>query len=311
MSSPKNSSTHVGLRPEISELIVLQMIYSLLMAKNGGRGQQVLSSSGGVNESMQDSSMSNSGAPNGPLFRVSLVKLTNEIQNNILINQVISIQENQSMNKIGINDILKIISNLFPGHKTSLVDGQISFHNLQLNSLRTDLIKKYTNFKTQKLQTINKLEERISSVKNHNEAPSSGAATPVWGTKASMNKVTKKDKSRSMMDPKREKLLQLYRDTVLNKLQGKSKIFDDLYRTIDENEKQKKTIPIGIVKSKIEMEHIKTKTPQSVHDLQLILQKSICDGLMRFPVGSKEWKLAKQVQLDFDDTVQFMRRALE
>lgn len=67
----------------------------------------------------------------------------------------------------------------------------------------------------------------------------------------------------------------------------------------------------SIIKNEINYEDIKNETPGSVHELQLILQKSITDGVMRKVIGTDDWKLARQVQFELDDTVQFMRRALE
>lgn len=106
-------------------------------------------------------------------------------------------------------------------------------------------------------------------------------------------------------DPKREKLLQLYRDTVLNKLQSKTKILDKLYKNLDPQQSNK------IVYNLLELERIKCTTPASVHHLQLILQKSVCDGIMSSRTGSLTWQTARQVQTELEDTVQFMRRALE
>lgn len=275
---------------DISELVVLQIIYSMLIARTG--------KSSGSDSTSDGSSSSGSGV----LPKISLVKLTNEIQNNVLVNQMV--RSNES--KLDINDILRIIRNLFKGQRTSLVDGQLSFHNLQLEELREDLLSKYEEFKSKQIESINSLEDKILQ-SGSSQTVNSNISTPAPASSSS-TMGTKKNKNIIVVDPKREKLLQLYRDTVLNKLQGKNKLFDELYERLDKMELEGNQ---DIVKEAIEIERIKNDTPSSVHDLQLILQRSVCDGLMRFPIGSENWKLAKQVQLDFDDTVQFMRRALE
>ena len=107
-------------------------------------------------------------------------------------------------------------------------------------------------------------------------------------------------------DSKREKLLQLYRDTVLNKLQSKNKILDRLFANLG-----KRNTSRHIVNELLQLEKIKTTTPLSVHNLHFILQKSVTDGVMSSVTGSRTWAVARQAQVELDDTVQFMRRALE
>ncbi|EDO16827.1 hypothetical protein Kpol_1056p28 [Vanderwaltozyma polyspora DSM 70294] len=291
--------------PELRELIVLQVVYSLLIS-NGRKLSD-------VNSTEYASSVS--GFSSGAVYKVSLVKLANEVQNNILINQMVGSSEA----KLDISDILQIIRALFPKNRTILVDGQINFHKLELNKLREELLRRYTMFKTNQINQIKSLEdELISGGKTQaakaspSIAESSSASTSTATPAASLSPTAttgKKNKNIVVVDPKREKLLQLYRDTVLNKLQGKNKLFDELYDRLDKIDEN--DISSGIVYEDIQLDRIKNETPSSVHDLQLILQRSICDSLMRFPVGSENWKLAKQVQIDLDETVQFMRRALE
>lgn len=249
------------MQQQVSELIVLQIIYTLLVLKN--------------------QASHNVAVING---KVSLVKLTNEIQNNVLVNQMVDHGEN----KLDINDILMIVKRVFPNQRISLVDGQLSFHNLQLKELQNGIHERYDKFCLEQQQTIAGLEDEIVNPRKKSS-----------GTAAHTN-----------IDPKREKLLQLYRDTVLNKLQAKSggtkKDLQWLYETL----LQEKNIDKS-VKEIIEIDRIKNDTPSSVHDLQLVLQRSICDGIMSSVSGSDTWLAARQLQLDFEDTVQFMRRALE
>lgn len=245
------------MQQEISELIVLQIIYTLLVLKNQTHNVAVI---------------------NG---KVSLVKLTNEIQNNVLVNQMVDHGET----KLDINDILMIVKKVFPNQRISLVDGQLSFHNLQLKELQNGIHERYDKFCQEQQVTIAKLEDEIINPR-------------------------KKPRTQTNVDPKREKLLQLYRDTVLNKLQAKSggtkKDLQWLYETLVSEGNIEK-----IVKEIIEIDRIKNDTPSSVHELQLVLQRSICDGIMSSMSGTDTWFAARQLQIDFEDTVQFMRRALE
>ncbi|CCE90684.1 Eaf5p TDEL_0B05550 [Torulaspora delbrueckii] len=245
------------MQQEISELIVLQIIYTLLVLKNQTHNVAVINA------------------------KVSLVKLTNEIQNNVLVNQMVDHGET----KLDINDILMIVKRVFPNQRISLVDGQLSFHNLQLKELQNGIHERYDKFCQEQQVAIAKLEDEIINPR-------------------------KKPRTQTNVDPKREKLLQLYRDTVLNKLQAKSggtkKDLQWLYETLVSEGNIEK-----IVKEIIEIDRIKNDTPSSVHDLQLVLQRSICDGIMSSMSGTDTWFAARQLQIDFEDTVQFMRRALE
>lgn len=250
------------MQPEISELIVLQIIYTLLVLQNQNSSQV--------------------GVISG---KVSLVRLTNEIQNNVLVNQMVERGED----KLDINDILVIVKRVFPNQRISLIDGQLSFHNLQLAELQSGIHERFHKFCQTQQNDIARLEDEIVNPQRRN-----GSVTTNQGTN---------------VDPKREKLLQLYRDTVLNKLQAKSAgkmDLQSLYEVLNSSNALNTA-----VKQVIEIERIKNDTPSSVHDLQLVIQKSICDGIMSSESGSDSWVAARQLQIDFDDTVHFMRRALE
>lgn len=241
---------------EINELIVLQLIYTILSVQNNVSN---------VNE-----------------CKVSLVKLTNEFQNNILVNQIINDET-----KLDINDILVIVKKIFPNQRISLVDGQLSFHNLTLREVINDINTRVKRFIKTQTELVRKIEDEIIDPPNPVQRP--------------VNAV----------DPKKAKLLQLYRDTVLNKLQTKSNNSNNrdlewLYGTLA----AEGHMP-HIVKDITKIDSIRNETPVSVHELQLTLQKSICDGLMSCYTGSATWHNARRLQIDLDDTVQFMRRALE
>ncbi|QLQ82567.1 hypothetical protein HG537_0H03300 [Torulaspora globosa] len=248
-----NTHNTTKMQPEISELIVLQIIHTLLTLQNPG------------------STTVTSG-------KVSLVRLTNEIQNNVLVNQMVDRGED----KLDINDILLVVHRVFPNQRISLVDGQLTFHNLQLNELHQQIRNRLYTFCHSHQTAIARIEDDIA---NPNRKPNT-----------------------TNLDPKREKLLQLYRDTVLNKLHAKSSGkmgLPALYEALSA------TGALSVVSQPTEIDRIKNDTPNSVHELQLVLQKSICDGTMSSATDTPTWRAARQLQIDFDDTVQFMRRALE
>ncbi|CAI4413257.1 BDH_1b_G0014370.mRNA.1.CDS.1 [Saccharomyces cerevisiae] len=276
---------------EVSELVVLQLIHTLISNKN----EELVGNGGGINMI-------------GNNLRISLVKLTNEIQNNLLINELTNLRRQSNVangnRKLGINDILTIVKNLFPEYRTTLNDGQLSLHGLEMHDIEKLLDEKYDRFKKTQVEQIRMMEDEIlkngiktgaSQLQPHANAGKSGSA----GTSATVTTTT--PHMAHSMDPKREKLLKLYRDTVLNKLESKTGNFQKLFKSPDGS----------IIKNEINYEDIKNETPGSVHELQLILQKSITDGVMRKVIGTDDWKLARQVQFELDDTVQFMRRALE
>ncbi|CAI4415646.1 Eaf5p [Saccharomyces cerevisiae] len=276
---------------EVSELVVLQLIHTLISNKN----EELVRNGGGINMI-------------GNNLRISLVKLTNEIQNNLLINELTNLRRQSNVangnRKLGINDILTIVKNLFPEYRTTLNDGQLSLHGLEMHDIEKLLDEKYDRFKKTQVEQIRMMEDEIlkngiktgaSQLQPHANAGKSGSA----GTSATVTTTT--PHMAHSMDPKREKLLKLYRDTVLNKLESKTGNFQKLFKSPDGS----------IIKNEINYEDIKNETPGSVHELQLILQKSITDGVMRKVIGTDDWKLARQVQFELDDTVQFMRRALE
>ncbi|CAI1944587.1 hypothetical protein SEUBUCD646_0E00660 [Saccharomyces eubayanus] len=272
---------------EVSELVVLQLIHTLISNKN----EELVKNGGGINMI-------------GNNLRISLVKLTNEIQNNVLINELTNLRRQGGVvngnGKLGINDILTIVKSLFPGYRTTLNDGQLSLHGLEMHDIEKLLVGKYDEFKRAQTEQIRAMEDEIqkNGIKSGTTQSQSQSHTGKSGGAVIGTTTTHGGHA---MDPKREKLLKLYRDTVLNKLESKTGNFQKLFKSPNNT----------IIKDEVNYEDIKNETPGSVHELQLILQKCITDGVMRGVIGTDDWKLARQVQLELDDTVQFMRRALE
>lgn len=372
----------------IKELIVLQVIYSLVVPKVEEGNSKDSRSSGNnsffdgnnnilpINNNNNNNSSSsngvniNSGNNNihhyiynnfdnkiiSSNIKLSLVKITNEIQNSLLINKLMDINNEP---KLTIKDILNVIKELFPLQRIILIDGQLSFHNLKIKDLKHLMGLKYDEYKDNQIRFINELDNQIlqlspmnngtnvlntnysidnikyknqnmnnntnTTISNSNPrspnnpskvilqkpqtTSNSYKTTPIFNKSTSSRTSSNSNNSNSAQvvnkDPRREKLLQLYRDTVLNKLQSKSKILDKLYASLNPNECNK------VVYHLLELEKIKTTTPASVHNLQLILQKSATDGIMSSLTGSVTWQIGSQVQTELNDTVQFMRRALE
>lgn len=354
------------MNPIVKELIVLQVIYALIVPQvqevdvkdinshSSGSGSNSGSndSDGGSHSGSNGSSHSGSISESPFIYsstvenkvissniKLSLVKITNEIQNSLLVNELMDINHEA---KLTIKDILGVIKDLFPLQRTILIDGQLSFHNLKIKDLKNLIVVKYDEFKENQIKMINEYDTQLLKLMptnmKHPSMPVGGkrgssagsstgstrSTTPGIGStypgtaqnamntslQSSANTTTAPGAGNTAgtvvnKDPKREKLLQLYRDTVLNKLQSKTKILDRLYMNLNPQESEK------IVNHLLELEKIKTTTPASVHNLQLILQKSASDGIMSSRTGSLTWQIARQVQAELDDTVQFMRRALE
>ncbi|CCD24447.1 Eaf5p NDAI_0D01330 [Naumovozyma dairenensis CBS 421] len=348
--------------PIINDLLVLQLIYSLLFNKYK---DEILPHSNKQNRDKFDPDNDNFIISS---IKLSLIKITDEFQNNLLINEMVQYHNTNNENdpkktikKLTINDILNIVENLFPINQfnITLMNGQLNFQNLKLNQLRSLIIEKYLLFRTNSIQHIKRLDDEISnrlgfapssapssvskspspqpltqknivSTSNNNISVLSTSTSPILTpavplsssslssstttthptiTTTTINNNNKKNVTNTIspaIDPKREKLLNLYRDTVLNRLQSKNKLLDELYINLMREKNYTK-----IINKIIEIEMIKNETPKSVHFLQLILQRSISDGIMSSSTGTKTWEIARQVQFDFDDTVQFMRRALE
>ncbi|KAG0658243.1 esa1p-associated factor [Maudiozyma exigua] len=334
--------------PVVKELIVLQIIYALLLPKikqdphSSDNGSNSRRSSSTPNENEAHTSDSVVSHTEGNIvissnIKLSLVKLTNEIQNNVLVNEIMSVS-NPSI-KLNIHDVLKTVNELFPLQRIVISDGQLSFHNLKISDLKMLIMDKYSQYRTQQIEYIHKLDNDIvqelstaakkSGVDTHENKKQRTSSVPVE-TSAHNNNPTKTQSPGTTnkgsrtgtpegsitmrnVDPKREKLLQLYRDTVLNKLQSKNKILDKLYNCLDNGDEQDNSGNTSklAVRELLTLEKIKATTPVSVNHLQLILQKSAIDGIMGSPTGSNTWNIAKQMQTELDDTVQFMRRALE
>lgn len=303
--------------PLVKELIVLQIIYAQLLPKVSQESETPGSSPGGAESSLISSNI-----------KLSLVKLTNEVQNNVLVSAITagSDREDHKATKLNIGDVLGTVKELFPLQRLVLADGQLSFHNLKVADIRALIAEKYAGYRARQVQAIQQLENEITSAlssspasdkhksKKQRVAPgevgsgASGASGASTTTPRSRTTTPEGSISMRNADPKREKLLQLYRDTVLNKLQAKTKILDKLYAQLDRGGADPSS---HVVRELLNLEKIKTTTPISVNNLQLILQKSASDGIMASASGSATWRTAKQLQAELDDTVQFMRRALE
>lgn len=324
--------------PIVKELIVLQIIYTLLLPKIKQDPHSSDSNSSGTTSENETHGTESSGSNTegnsvviSSNIKLSLVKLTNEIQNNVLVNEIMSVS-NPTI-KLNIHDVLKTVNELFPLQRIVISDGQLSFHNLKISDLKMLIMDKYSQYRTQQIEYINKLDNEIvqeltatrkSGPDTHENKKQRTSSVPVETSTSKIQSPSTTNKGSRTgtpegsitmrnVDPKREKLLQLYRDTVLNKLQSKNKILDKLYNCLDNGDEQDNSGNTSrlAVRELLNLEKIKATTPVSVNHLQLILQKSATDGIMGSPTSSNTWNIAKQMQTELDDTVQFMRRALE
>ncbi|GMM56854.1 Eaf5 protein [Maudiozyma humilis] len=326
--------------PLVKELIVLQIIYAQLLPKVSQDASSEGNSPGAPLPGTSATASSDSSLISSNI-KLSLVKLTNGVQNNVLVSAITAARSHSATDaeemtttatpaaKLNIGDILGTVKELFPLQRLVLADGQLSFHNLKVADIRALIAEKYSGYRARQVQAIQQLDSQISMAlasisaqenadRHKNKKQRVSAASSPGDTNTNNNtavprsRTTTPEGSMAMRnaDPKREKLLQLYRDTVLNKLQAKTKVLDKLYAQLERGPGETST-DRRIVRELLNLEKIKTTTPISVNNLQLILQKSASDGIMAAATGSPTWRIAKQLQSELDDTVQFMRRALE
>lgn len=170
-----------------------------------------------------------------------------------------------------INDILDVIKLIFP-KQTSLSDGQIIFYNLQIVEIRDmllDAVKECQNVLT---NDVKQLEQQYHSIKNQDD-----------------------------MKMRRERIMGMYRDTILAKLQS-FKYFHDLYGKLEPN---------AIVHNIMDLEKIKATSIENLSHLQFILQKCVTDSIMVTKMGSKRHHEILLSQIELDDTVNFVRHAMD
>ena len=178
-----------------------------------------------------------------PHIKISLVKITNEVQNNVLINEILQYTNDENeTSKLNINDILRIIENSFVPSifKVSLMNGQLNFQNLKLMEVKKLIMGKYLQFRTKQLDEIQKLDDDI--IGKLNISSSSPNVTTAMTSSAA-----KSSSGNNIIDPKREKLLKLYRDTVLNRLQSKNKLLDELYLNLEKEGNYHKIVHLSLI----------------------------------------------------------------
>lgn len=200
--------------------------------------------------------------------RVSLVRLQTEINENALIRRLVPSTGKQVLS---VHDILETIKQLFP-KKTSLTDGQLTFYNLQLGEMRESLFELYDKLKVELMGQLSRTEPEIEALI--------------------------KDKTTSQ----RTRLLELCRDTLLNKF--------------EEHERSRMYLEsaghaAGAVRERLDLELIRRRTPSSILELQAWLQMCVANATMYHPTGSSEWMDARASQRELDETIGFVRSVLE
>ncbi|SCV03294.1 LAMI_0H07008g1_1 [Lachancea mirantina] len=198
--------------------------------------------------------------------RVSLVRLQTEINENHLLSRLVPSTGNQVLS---VHDILETIKRLFP-KQTSLTEGQITFYNLQLAELREMLFEMYHASRKRLQNEIHALETRIDPLLEH--------------------KATSQ----------RTRLLELCRDTLLNKFQdhGHAAIYEELVEN-------------SAIKQPLNLDGIRTQTPTSILELQAWLQLCVANTTLLHRTGSPGWKAARASQKELEETIAFVRSVLE
>lgn len=231
-------------------------------------------------------------------LQVSMVKVINCLQNNALIKELLP-------EPVEISEILTNLRGIFTAENVQLVDGQLTFVDTSLEDVQDIRSQRHNKFFEVQWERIKKLDDRITAlIKEDSQDTKEKSKTPTVSSGESNSSVSV---TSNTTGPNREKLLKLYRDTVLKKLRSKKgRMLDQLYRDLDADDQFN-----SVVRRSISLLTFTTETPHSIHELQLTLQRLICDALMGTPSESENWNLATQIQSEFDDTVLFMRRALE
>ncbi|AET37590.1 Eaf5p Ecym_1357 [Eremothecium cymbalariae DBVPG len=203
---------------------------------------------------------------NAQTNRVSLVRLQTDVNDHPMTKQF-----TKQWQTLKINDILDVIKVLFP-KQTSLSDGQIVFYNLQIVEIRDTLLEVVRECQETLIKDVKMLEQQYHNIKNHDD-----------------------------MKLRRERIMGMYRDTILAKLQS-FQYFHKLYGKLE---------PSPVVHNLMDLEKIKSTSIENLSHLQLTLQKCVTDSVMIAKVGSKRHQEVMLSQGELDDTVKFVRYAMD
>lgn len=227
----------------IHELIVLQTLYLLLLNSGGNK--------------------------------VSLVRLQNEINNNILIEKI---AERRDTMIVSIHEILEIIKQLFP-NQTSLTEGQLTFYNLQLRELRAKLLEIYGRFSDKTIEEIKELEENITKAQGELDGE----------------------------DSRGKKLLHLYSETLIKKFR------EYKYSSLYENAVVEQNAPqyYESILRPVDLKKLKSEGVSNLLELQKGLQLCVANATMYNKSGSEVWSWAKDTQEDLQESVEFVKSTLE
>ncbi|AAS52633.1 AEL052Wp [Eremothecium gossypii ATCC 10895] len=203
---------------------------------------------------------------NGQTNRVSLVRLQADVNDHPMTKQLA-----HQWQTLKINDILDVIKLLFP-KQTSLSDGQIIFYNLQIVEIRDTLLDVVRECQDTLVKDVKQLEQQYQAIKSHDD-----------------------------MKIRRERIMGMYRDTILAKLQS-FQHFHRLYSKLD---------PSPVVRDMMDLERIKATSIENLSHLQHILQKCVTDSVMTTKAGSDRYREIILSQGELDDTVKFVRYAMD
>lgn len=232
------------------------------------------------------------------------------------------------MDDIKINEILDMIKEMFP-NQTSLNDGQITFYHLQINEIQNKIMDVYErcqrdlvgklakNEKELKRGKVGKVSHTGSNGNKSNSSSSSsstsaisngaGAAgatthsvlsTPAASTSTTTNNSSKVD----YMKSRRGKILAMYRDTVIAKLESFEQFKEvfSSFEKVNHNE---------VIKMENDLKKLKTLHLNNLIDLQWNLQNCVTNGIMS--MGHEDTNRVLLAQDELDMTINFVRNAMD
>ncbi|CDO92016.1 unnamed protein product [Kluyveromyces dobzhanskii CBS 2104] len=242
------------------------------------------------------------------------------------------------MEDIKINEILDMIKEMFP-NQTSLNDGQITFYHLQINEIQNKIMDVYERCQRDLVNKLAKNEDELkrgnlnksstnsptgSSVAssghgggtnadgvsiagsvsnpvngNGNEYGSASSAINVSATAINHSSGSSKV---DYMKSRRGKILAMYRDTVIAKLESFEQFKEvfDTFEKINNNE---------VIKMENDLKKLKTLHLNNLIDLQWNLQNCVTNGIMS--MGHEDTNRVLLAQDELDMTINFVRNAMD
>lgn len=199
--------------------------------------------------------------------KVSLIRLQTGY-NNHKVHKFIRLDD------IKINEILGMIKEMFP-NQTSLNDGQITFYHLQINEIQNKILDVFDRCQADLVRKVQRTDEELKR----------------W--KQGQGKIDE-------MKLRRGKILAMYRDTVIAKLESFDN-FKDVFGSFQDINKDNVSLHENDLKK------LKSLDLNNLIDLQWHLQSCLTNGIMCLPHDNRV--LLAQDELDM--TINFVRDAMD